>query len=147
MTRTKIGGGGPSPTFSEDHVSSAMHPGVVSCTPETSLREVAQIMAEQAIHSVVIGGLRTRSSERSWGVVSDVDLLRAAAGDLETQSAGDVAATELPTVRTDDSLPRAAQIMAEHEVTHLIVVDPDDGQAVGVLSSLDLAASLAAGDS
>ena len=33
--------------------------------------------------------------------------------------------------------------MADHECTHLIVVSPDAGEAVGVLSSLDVAGALA----
>ncbi len=135
--------GGPAPPrFTKARVGDAMNPGVISCTPETSLRSIARIMVERSIHSVVIGGLRTRASARSWGVVSDLDLVRAIAGDLETQTAGAVAATDLPTVRRDESLQRAAQVMTEHEVSHLIVVDADGDQAVGVLSSLDLAGAL-----
>ena len=130
------------PSFEKAHVDDAMHPGVVSCTPETSLRAVAQIMAQRHIHSVVVADLSAGTTD-GWGVVSDVDVLRAASGDLDTQTAGEVAATELPTVGVHEELSRAAQIMAEHEVTHLMVVDGD--QAVGVLSSLDIAGLLAWG--
>lgn len=135
-------GGSPS-EFQRARAADVMNPDVVWCTPETSLREVARTMAERRMHAVVVGGLRARSSDRSWGVVSDVDLLRAAAADLESETAGAVAATELPTVNADETLPRAVQIMAEHEVTHLIVVDSESGEAVGVLSSLDIAGFIA----
>jgi CBS domain-containing protein len=41
-----------------------------------------------------------------------------------------------------ETLERAAQLMAEHEVTHLLVVA--ERKPVGVISSLDLAAAIAA---
>jgi CBS domain-containing protein len=116
------------PSFENARAGDAMHPGVVSCTPETSLRTVAQIMAERHIHSVVVTDVSREASR--WGVVSDVDILRAAS---------------LPTVTVDEELARAAQVMAEHEVTHLIVVDAANASAVGVLSSLDIAGILAWG--
>jgi CBS domain-containing protein len=141
----RIEGSYRSPSFEKARVIDAMHPGVVSCTPETSLRVVAQIMAQRHIHSVVVTDLRRGATGRGWGVVSDVDLLRASSGDLDTQTAREIAATELPTVAVEETLPRAAQMMAEHEVTHLIVVDDGDDRAVGVLSSLDIAGTLAWG--
>lgn len=134
-----------SPSFEKARVSEAMHPGVVSCTPETPLRVVAQIMAQRHIHSVVVTDLPAGEAERHWGVVSDVDLLRASSGDLDTQTAREVAATELPTVAVEEALSRAAQMMAEHEVTHLMVVDDSGERAVGVISSLDIAGILAWG--
>ena len=130
------------PSFEKGRVADAMHSGVVSCPPETALRAVAQIMAQRRIHSVVVTGIEGGDASR-WGIVSDMDLLRASAGDLDTQTAGEVAGTELPTVSAEESLPRAAQVMAEHEVTHLIVVSGE--QATGVLSSLDIAEVLAWG--
>jgi CBS domain-containing protein len=141
----RIEGSYRSPSFEKARVSDAMHPGVVSCTPETSLRVVAQIMAQRHIHSVVVTGHGGSETERGWGVISDVDLLRASSGDLDTLTAGEVAGTELPTVAAEESLPRAAQLMAEHEVTHLIVVGNGAEQAVGVISSLDIAGTLAWG--
>lgn len=130
------------PSLENARVRDAMHPGVVSCTPDTPLRTVAQIMAQRHIHSVVVTDL-PEGAAAGWGVVSDVDVLRAASGDLDLQTAGDVAGTELPTVSLQEELGRAAQLMAEHEVTHLIVVDRES--AVGVISSLDVAGILAWG--
>jgi CBS domain-containing protein len=132
------------PAFEHARVGDAMHPGVVSCTPDTPLRMVAQIMAQRHIHSVVVVDL-DESEADGWAVVTDVDVLGAASGDLDLQTAGGVAATELPTIAVDEALSRAAQLMAEHEVTHMIVVDAARGSAVGVVSSLDIAGVLAWG--
>lgn len=66
--------------------------------------------------------------------------------DVDERTAGDVAGTELPTVTPDDRLARAAQLMAEHEVTHLLVVTPSTGAPLGVLSSLDVEGVVAWGE-
>jgi CBS domain-containing protein len=132
------------PSFEKRRVGDVMHPGVVFCTPQATLRTVAQIMADRAIHSVVVSDLDAPVSRRNWGVISDLDLLRAAGGDPASQTAGRIARTELRTVGADETLPRAAELMSRHGVTHLIVVDADGSRAVGVLSSLDLAHALAA---
>jgi CBS domain-containing protein len=141
-TRDVLEGSYRMPSFEKAQVADAMHPGVVSCPPETSLRAVAQIMAQRHIHSVIVTGIDGVERGR-WGVVSDVDVLRASAGDLDTQTAGDLVEAELPTVAAEEGLPRAAQLMAEREVTHLVVVSGE--QATGVLSSLDIAGILAWG--
>jgi CBS domain-containing protein len=47
------------------------------------------------------------------------------------------------TVSSADSLQAAAQMMAEHKVAHLIVIDPATGHPAGVLSSPDVAAAYA----
>lgn len=45
------------PSFEKARVSDAMHPGVVPCAGDTSLRTVARIMAERRIHSVAVSDL------------------------------------------------------------------------------------------
>jgi CBS domain-containing protein len=50
------------------------------------------------------------------------------------------------TVAPGDSLTRAAQLMAENAVTHLVVVDPDSGRPQGILSTIDVARVLARDD-
>jgi CBS domain-containing protein len=59
-------------------------------------------------------------------------------------TAGEVAATEVVTVPPSATLEEAAQLMAEHEVTHLIIVHGDTGRPLGVISTLDLARAFAA---
>jgi len=104
------------------------------------------MMALQHIHSVVVTDLaRSRGDEAGWGIVSDIDLLRALQGRLDEATAGSIAATELRTVAPEETLERAAQMMAEHEITHLMVVAPGSGIPLGVLSSLDVAGVVAWG--
>jgi CBS domain-containing protein len=47
--------------------------------------------------------------------------------------------------RSGETLERAAQLMNEHEITHLVVVDPSTKDPVGVLSTLDIAGVVAWG--
>ena len=131
------------PPFEEAKVFDAMRMGVFSCPPDMQLRDVARMMSTYRIHCVVVSELGDRG-ERPWGMVSDADLVRAA-GDVERRTAGSVASTELVTVAADEPLARSARLMSEHGVSHLVVVQPQTGHPVGVLSTLDVAGVLAWG--
>ena len=124
----------------ETRVRDAMHEGVLSCSADTPLSAVAELMAGRGVHCVVV---IEADDLGVWGVISDLDLV-AAAGvrDLDAQSAGGSAATPALAIRPDDTLRRAAQMMTEHAVAHLLVVD-ESGRPVGVLSTLDVARVLA----
>lgn len=135
-----------SPPFEKASVYDAMRMGVFSCPAETPLREVARIMATYRIHAVVVSELgERREVGRPWGILSDLDLARSA-GQAADATAGSLARTELVTVEADDTLVRAAQLMVEHEVSHLVVVQRGSGHPVGVLSTLDLAGVLGWGE-
>ena len=122
-------------------VAQAMTAGVLTCPPETPLRAVAETMARHRVHSVVV---HDTDDAASWGVVSDLDLVAGALSGFDETIAGAAAASPVLTVAPDDSLVRAAQLMREHATSHLLVVDPEAGQPVGVLSTLDLARAIAA---
>jgi CBS domain-containing protein len=131
---------GATATLSETRVSVAMTRGTLTCQAETPLRTVARMMSEHGVHSVVVTDM-DGVGEWAWGVVTDVDLMGAAHADLDERTAGDSGATELVVVSPSETLDRAAQLMSDHEVTHLVVVE--DEKPIGVLSSLDVAAVLA----
>lgn len=130
------------PPFEQASVVDAMRVGIVSCPPDTTLGEVARIMATYRIHCVVVSEMEGATPV---GVVADIDLAAAAASHSRKATAGQLARSEPVTVAADDSLERAAQLMAEHEVSHLVVIQPHSGHPVGVLSALDLAGVLAWG--
>lgn len=133
-------------TLAEIEVAEAMHPGVLTCPLETPLRDVARMMALYRIHAVVAFGEDTDDANGVglWGVISDLDLVQAAVGgDFEDRSAAGTAVTPVLSIADDDTLQRAAQLMSEHYVTHLVVVDSDTTRPVGVLSTLDIARALA----
>jgi CBS domain-containing protein len=123
----------------------AMHPGMISCPPETPLRTVARMMANYRVHAIVVHAHDVPlPGGDSWGVVTDADLVRAALDDgVDELTAKQVAATPAVIALSADPLERAMQLMTEHEVTHVIVVERHSGRPIGVLSTLDVARALA----
>ena len=128
-------------------VSDAMSPGVISCPPETPLRVVARMMSTFSVHSVFVFEHQQEDDEdmQLWGVISDLDLVAAGRLDVDTRTAGGSAVTPLVTVCSTEPLPTAAQLMAENGIAHLAVTDPGSKRPVGVISTLDIARSIAAG--
>ena len=128
----------PEPLLDDRTVGEAMHAGIVTCAPTASLREVAELLAEHSVHCAVVAGDPVRTM---WGIVSDLDLVRGLGSPVRLV-AGNLAALDVITVAPSDELRHAAQLMAEHDAAHLIVVV--DGEPVGVLSTLDVARAVTA---
>jgi CBS domain-containing protein len=127
-------------------VLDAMHRGLISCSPETPLRAVARMMATYRVHAVVVmpHGEEQLSDGGPWGVVSDAEVLRAAAtGRLSEEPARSIAATPAITVPADAPLWRAAELMLARASSHVVVIEPYSTRPIGVLSRLDLARALA----
>jgi CBS domain-containing protein len=122
-------------------VGDAMHAGVVSCPPETSLHAVAALMSMHGMHSVFVFDYEHERGDSGafLGIVSDLDLVAAAWAGLETRTAAESAVTPILTVTTEDALEHAAELMVEHSMTHLCVVDTRTRRPVGVLSTIDIA--------
>jgi CBS domain-containing protein len=134
----------PSAPFGNAMVQDVMTTGVVACTGRTPLAAVARMMCQHRVHAVVVL-TRSEEGERSpWGVVSDLDLVKALSRACPDDPAALAAETPAVMIRFDAPLERAAELMARNETTHLIVVGPDLLHPLGVISALDLARSLAA---
>lgn len=134
------------PALRQLRVVDAMHPGLISCSLDTPLRTVARMMANYRVHAILVTshGEEALPGGGPWGIVADTDLLRAAEqGDVDTQTARTIAATPVLTVASSEELPRAAQLMIEHELSHLIVIEELSARPIGVLSTLDVARALA----
>ena len=133
------------PSFEHARVADAMRPRVLTCGPGTPLVSVAQRMAGEHVHAIVVvretsepdGG----NASRPWAVVTDHDVLRSAAFILD-RTAGDVATGEVLVARPDERLPDVAERMLEHGTSHAVVVEPRTGRPVGMLSTLDIAGIL-----
>jgi len=130
--------GHPVPAFEHAVVGDIMRPGLITCQPQTRLRGVAQAMAANHVHTVVV----VEPGIEKWRVIHDIDLLRRASEGPEGRAI-DVADDPV-TISVDEPITRAAQLMSEQRTRHLLAVD-EEGRPVGVVSSLDLAAALAWG--
>jgi CBS domain-containing protein len=118
-------------------VADAMHRGVVTCRPETSLQTVAGVMAGHRIHAVVVAPGREGDG---WGLVSDLDLA-AAVGDssFDGVTVGEIASTPNVFINPDETIGRAAQLMREYDTHHLVVLGRHGERPVGMISTLDIA--------
>jgi CBS domain-containing protein len=132
------------PRYDDATVEDAMHPGVLTCPPETPLWTVARMMASYSVHAIVVTDIDAEgeSDERAWGIVSSLDLVRARVAGADEPTAGGVANTDVVTVSPGDPLASAAELMADHGSEHVVVTDLH-GRPVGIVSTRDIAAVLA----
>ena len=133
------------PSFEHARVSDAMRPRILSCDPQTTMVTVAQRMASEHVHAIVV--LRETVDpegavgRRPWGIISDRDVLRCAA-EIEDRTANDVALSGVLMVHPGDRLTDVAERMLDQHTSHAIVVEPRTDRPVGVLSTLDIAGIL-----
>lgn len=134
------------PAFERAVVRDVMRPGVMGCPPDAPATLVARMMATHHIHAVLVEGIEHvpgRGEHLAWGIVSDLELVRAARAGLLGLTAGELAHTAPLVVEPDLALSEAARLMDEHATTHLVVCD--GLRPAGVISALDIAGALAWG--
>jgi CBS domain-containing protein len=135
-------------SFDEAKVADVLRPGIVSCPPETPAVEVARMMATHHVHSIFVMHPAQDDSREGyvWGIISDLDLVRAGLEGRDAKIANDLARTAVVSVKPSLPLREAGQLMVKHGVSHLAVVDGKTLQPVGVLSTTDVAGVLAWGE-
>lgn len=126
-------------SFAAGRVADVMHGPVITCGPETPIQVVADLMAHEHVHAIVVTGIELKA----WGIVTALDIAAAAAANAVEDVARDVAATEPVVIDAGSSLPDAARVMLEHQVSHLLVTDAD-GRPAGIVSTSDIAACFGA---
>lgn len=137
----------PLPAINHARVADVMHHGVLTCSPDTPLREVAAMMVTHRVHFVGVVGIHTdpvSGEHLSWSVVSDLDLMRSV-DHLEAIAVAQPI-TSLPSVAAPkEPLVEVARRMYDDRVSHMIVVSEFTLHPLGVISSLDIARALAFG--
>lgn len=126
-------------SFAQARVADVMHGPVLVCGPETPIQSVAQTMADEHVHAVVVTGIE----RTAWGVVTALDIAAAAVAGATKHVARDFAVAGPVTVSADALLPEAARVLVEHQVNHLLVADAD-GRPAGVVSTTDVVRRFAA---
>jgi CBS domain-containing protein len=140
-TPTRVHGG--TSVMHATTVADAMHHGIVACQPSATLPEVARTMVLGNLHCVAIVSGGQPGASRLHAVITDLDLLRWAAGANAHRPARQIARSPAIKITPDTSLYEATELMVDHHVDHLVVTDTDGGTPVGILSSLDVARALA----
>lgn len=110
--------------------------------PETTLREVIDLLAENDIGTVPVIDPKHRTL---IGIVGERDLVRAISEgvDLDAERVGDVMVFDTSTLHATTTVRQAAAMMLEGGIRHLPLVD-DDESLRGILSIRDLLAAYAA---
>ena len=85
--------------------------------------------------AVPAGEIRLRAAAIGYSPVATVVTL--AGGDSAT--VGEIAASEVVTVGPKDTVRHAVELMHDHQVAHLLVVEPRSDRPLGVVSTLDVA--------
>lgn len=107
----------------------------VTVEPGTSVAQVARRMRDEDIGAVLVA-----EGEQVRGLVTDRDLVvrvLSEGGDPDRHSVKEACSPELISVSPDDEVDRAVQVMREHSVRRLPVLE--NGRAVGIISLGDLA--------
>ena len=121
-----------------------MRDGVVGCTPETPLSEVAQLMSEYRIHCVVVAGLEEEATGRaSCGASCPISTWRVPSPRVRSSPPGRSPRPSRSRPHPADTLAAVARLMGDHDVAHLVVIDAKDAEPIGVISTLDVARAFA----
>lgn len=125
------------------NVAEVMTPNVDLADPNMKVRDAAVLMRRDDVGALPVG-----ENDRLVGMVTDRDLaLRGIAGDRPSENTAvrEVMSDGIFYCFDDQSLDEAGQIMAEHQVHRLPVVNRDK-RLVGVVALADLARSGSEGE-
>ncbi|RZA11122.1 MAG: CBS domain-containing protein [Lysobacteraceae bacterium] len=117
-------------------ITDVMTPNPVSCSPDASLREVANLMVQHDCGQIPV----VDDAGAPLGVVTDRDIVvRAVATgrELPACTAGDVMTTPCRSIGAGTSVQDAVALMEAGKIRRVPVVG-DDGRLVGIVSIADL---------
>ena len=115
-------------------IREVMTESVVTAPPEQSVREIAELMRERNVGSVVL-----IEERRPVGFVTDRDLAVSVIADGRDlgDHAFDYASSPVITARPEMQIEEAAELMVRHGVRRLVVVDDD--RLTGIVTLDDIA--------
>jgi len=115
------------------NIRDVMTPNPRSVSPEDSIQSAARIMREEDT-----GAVPVVDQGRPVGIVTDRDIVvRAVAEGELNRPVRDIVSGDIVTARPDMSTREAAQLMSDHQVRRLPVVEHE--RLVGIVSLGDLA--------
>ncbi|MBI3336113.1 CBS domain-containing protein [Candidatus Peregrinibacteria bacterium] len=108
---------------------------VISCTPETPIKEVAELMDKENVGAILV-----LQKGKPQGIITDRDIvIRCVVKGLDcTGTAVKEMMTEnVETVNVDDGIYDVVQVMKKNKIRRVPVID-SSGKAVGLLSFSDV---------
>ncbi|MDG6244837.1 MAG: CBS domain-containing protein [Methanolobus sp.] len=151
------------------YVKDVMNPNVITCSPDTSIREVATILKQNDI-----SGLPVVEDSEIIGIVSEGDILKLLnmpdhsglwlpspfevievpirellnweetkrmLEDIGSKPVSEIMKWSVYTISPEDSVEDASSIISKHRINRLPVVD-EDGKLVGIVTRGDIIAGL-----
>jgi CBS domain-containing protein len=109
------------------------------CVIAETAFQSAQLMKSEDVGSIPI--VSDRETRILKGIVTDRDLVLkvvAEGRDPKTTPVEEVMTTEVATCRADDDADQAIELMQQHQVRRIPIVD-GDGRLVGIISQADVA--------
>jgi CBS-domain-containing membrane protein len=128
------------------YVRDLMRREVISCTADTTVREAMDLLDEHRIKLLVV----VDGPGYLAGVVSQTDLMRAwrkggAYEEVMSQPVRSIMSAGVITCMSHISIERAAAMLTEHQIHHLVIVEEhNDGRVwpIGVVSTVDIVRSI-----
>lgn len=123
-------------------VRDVMSRSVVTCTPETTVREAVRRMAEHRLNALAVVDKASGALE---GIVSRSDLARVYDKDYDAIKVESVMTEDVETIIPDIPVSAAVMIMLDRNVDRLVIMHPSPAPSrpVGVLSLGDVVRDMA----
>lgn len=129
-------------------VRDLMHPGILTCKPDTPLGQVAVLLTHNHVHALAVAD----RDGRLLGIISDFDLL---AGEwlssdseslaaMQSMTAADLMSHPIDSGEADIPLVEAVQVLMQKEISRLLVTE--NSKPVGIISLSDFVSSIARSD-
>lgn len=120
-------------------VSEIMTPDPACCKPDTSLTEVARLMADCDCGAIPV--VDNPESRKPVGVVTDRDIVVSAVAtdkNVADCKASDVMSRPVVTISEDADVDECEEKMAQHQIRRILVLDAQ-GRICGIVAQADIA--------
>ena len=98
-----------------------------------NVRDVARVLVESGAKIAPV-----YEGEKLWGVITEDDILDAVLENLDTLAVSEISTEEIVTIEDRANVGRAINLLREHNISRLPVVD-EDGRLTGMVTTHDIA--------
>ena len=121
----------------EEFVKEYMKKNVIVVNRNTTLRDVAKIMTENNVGSVIVV-----DNGKPIGIITERDIVRAIGRNKDLNSkAEEIMTSSLITIKEDSPITGALSLMRSYNIRHLPVID-NEGNLTGIISIRDVARAI-----
>jgi CBS domain-containing protein len=119
-----------------------MSKGLITCTKETPIKNIAQLMIDCGCGSIPV--VDSKQTMIPIGIVTDRDIVCRAVAKGETPlqaTAHDVMSSPIFTIALHSEITECCKLMADNQIRRLLVID-DQGRCCGIIAQADIAANI-----